>query len=132
MKEAIFCISTILILPLALFISFLVDRLIDKSRRKKHPMYFEFYDKGMKICFDASAKTNHEAEFLKFQFKLLTEGLTEGECTEEYFKERFEYLANRHIKATKYLKEKQMEAEGFFKEADYYAKRNNLSWGVLY
>jgi hypothetical protein len=119
-------------LPLALLISFWVDRLIDKSRRKKHPMYFEFYDKGMKICFDASAKTNHEAEFLKFQFKLLTEGLTEGECTEEYFMERFEYLAKRHIEATKFHKEKQNEAEECFRYADEYAKINNLSWGVLY
>lgn len=132
MKEAIFCVSAILILLLITIISFWVNKLIDKSRREKHPMYFEFYDKGMKICFDASAKTNHEADFLKFQFKLLTVGLTEGECTEEYFKERFAYLANRHVESTKYLKEKQNEADECFRYADEYAKRNNLSWGVLY
>lgn len=132
MKEAIFCVSIIFILPLAVLISVCVNKLIDKYRRKKHPMYFKFYNKGLKTCFDASAKTNHEVELLKFRYKLLTEGLQEGECTEEYFEEQFGYLTDRHIEATKYLKNKQNEADEYFRAADEYAKRNNLAWGVLY
>ena len=86
----------------------------------------------MKICFEASAKVNHDAEYLKHQFDILTKELREGECTEEYFRKRFEYLANRHVEITKWFKEQQAEAEKLFRQADSYAKRNNLLWGVIY
>jgi hypothetical protein len=105
---------------------------VDKYHRKKHPIYFNFYDAGMKICTEASNKASHEADYIKFQFDLLTEGLKEGECTDEYFKHRSEQLADRYTEATKQFKEQQAEAEKLFREADLYAKRNNLLWGVIY
>lgn len=117
---------------IAALISTWFDKLRDNNRRKKHPLYFEAYDEAMKICFAASAKVRHDVECLKHQFDMLTEGLREGECTVEYFRKRFEYLANRHVETTKWFKEQQAEAEKLFRQADSYAKRNNLLWGVLY
>jgi hypothetical protein len=122
----------VLTLPLAVIIPCWVFRLQEQVRRKKHPMYFEFYDAAMKTCFDASAKVKHDASYIEFHFKLLTEGLADGECTEEYFKERFERLANRQVETTRWFKEQQKKAEELFKEADIYAKRNKLKWGILY
>ncbi len=128
--RAIFC-SGVFLLGIY-FIPKWINSAVEKHRRKKHPMYFDFYDAGMKLCVEASDEASHDAEYLKFQFKLLTEGLVEGECTEEYFKKRFEQLADKHIETTKWFKEQQAEAEKLFREADFYAKRNNLAWGVIY
>ena len=112
--------------------SFFIDRMLDKRRRTKHPKYFELYDAGLKMCFETSDKVNKEAEYLGYHFNLLTEGLQDGECTEEYFRSRFEELANRHVKVSLWRKERQVEIEKLFREADRYAKENNLGWGVLY
>jgi uncharacterized membrane protein len=135
MKEAmtiIMPICFIFILPLTIVFSLWLDKLLAKNKRKKHPLYFEAYDTAMKISFDASAKVKHVSSYIEFQFKMLTEGLAEGECTEEYFKKRFEYLANLYVDTTKWFKEQQKEAEKFFREADLYAKENNLLWGIVY
>jgi hypothetical protein len=135
MKEAISIIMPIcflLVLPLAIVISLWLDKYLDKNKRKKHPVYFEYYDAAVKLCFEASAKVKHEASHLDFHFKMLTDGLKEGECTEEYFKKRFDQLTDRYIETVKWFTEQQKEAEKLFREADLYAKENNLRWGVLY
>ena len=132
MKELIIIFGLPICFVAVVLVSNWCDKLCERNRRKKHPLYFEVYDAAMKICFDASAKASKEADYLKFQFNLLTEGLKEGECTEEYFKKHFDQLADKHIEVTKWFTEQQKEAEKLFRQADAYAKRNNLLWGVLY
>lgn len=132
MKVFFMIICAIGLLPLALFITFCIERLIDNIRREKYPEYFKFYDAAMKICFEASAKVNKEAEYIEHQFNILRSGLAEGECTEAYFKTRFDQLADMHIETTNWFKERRDEAEKLFRQADFYAKENNLVWGVLY
>lgn len=132
MKDLIIIFGLPLAFILIVLLSSWYDKLVEKNRRKKHPLYFEAFDAAMKICFEASAKVNHDTEYIKHQFDMLTEGLRECECTEEYFIKRFDYLANRHIETTKWFKEQQAEAEKLFREADLYAKENDLLWGVLY
>lgn len=135
MKEAMSIIIPIyfgLVLPLAAAVSLWLDKYLDKNKRKKHPEYFEYYDAAVKLCFEASYKVKHEASYLEFHFKMLTDGLKDGECTEEYFKKRFDQLTDRYIETTRWFTEQQKEAEKLFREADLYAKKNNLLWGVLY
>ena len=125
-------ICFLLVLPLAVVISLWLDKQLEKNKRKKYPVYFEYYDAAIKICFEASAAVKHEASHLEFHFKMLADGLVDGECTEEYFKKRFDQLTDRYIEATKWFTVQQKEAEKLFREADLYAKENNLLWGVLY
>ena len=132
MKDLIIIFGLPLAFILVVLLSSWYDKLVEKNRRKEHPLYFEAFDVAMKICFEASAKVRHDAEYIKHQFDMLTEGLREGECTEEYFTNRFEYLTNRYVETTKWFKEQQKEAEKLFREADLYTKENNLLWGVLY
>lgn len=132
MKEFIISILVVLLPFIIVCGSQVADDMQDKSRRKKHPMYFEFFDAAMKISFEASKKANKEAEYIEYQLNLLTTSLREGTCGEEYFRKHFNELADRHVEVTNWFKEQRKEAEKLFREADFYAKENDLLWGVLY
>lgn len=114
------------------FVCFKASDLIDRYRRKKYPEYFKYYDAAVEICFVTGQRIEQEAELIQFKFKMLADGLQAGECTEEYFKKQFDYWSDRYVKATQEFKERHAEAEKLFREADLYAKRNNLMWGVIY
>ena len=132
MKELLVSIFVVLLPFIIVYGSKVADDIQDKSRRKKHPKYFEFFDAAMKVSFDASKKVKKEAEYIEYQLNLLTTGLREGTCEEEYFRKHFNELADRHVEVTNWFKEQQKEAEKLFREADFYAKENDLLWGVLY
>lgn len=128
----IFVICAVGLLPVAVLFSIWLYKAIDSYRKAKYPEYFEYYNAAMKICFDASAKVNKEAEYIKYHFDLITEGIRNGECTDEYARKRFNELSDKHIELTNWFKDQQAEAEKLFRKADFYAKENNLLWGVLY
>jgi hypothetical protein len=109
-----------------------IDKCLEQRRKEQHPEYFKYYNAAMKICFDASEKVNHEASYIKYHFDLITEGLRDGECTEEYARKRLNELSDRHIEITNWFKEQRADADELFRAADFYAKENNLLWGVLY
>ena len=125
-------VCAVFVLPSVVFIYIWFEKLKENSRRGKYPEYYKYYDAALKICFDASAKVNKEAEYIKYHFDLITEGLREGECTDEYARKRLSELSDQHIALTNWFKDRQAEAEKLFREADFYAKENNLLWGVLY
>lgn len=125
-------ICAVLIIPAAVIISNWFEKFLENYRRSKHPEYYKYYDAAMKICFDASKKVNKEADYIEYQFNLITVGIREGECTDEYARKRLNELSDRHIEITNWFKEQRAEAEKLFREADFYAKENNLLWGVLY
>lgn len=132
MKEYLISVLVVLLPFIIVCGSTLMDNMQDKSRRKKYPKYFEFFDAAMKVSFDASKKVTSEVEYIEYQLNLLTTGLREGTCEEEYFRKHFNQLADRHVEVTNWFKEQQKEAEKLFREADFYAKENSLLWGVLY
>lgn len=105
---------------------------VERIRRNKYPEYFKLLDAGNKLREEAAYYTKKEVAYLEFKFKLLTDGLRDGECTEEYFRERFNELADHHTEVIRLFTAAQAEAEKLLREADLYAKENNLLWGVLY
>lgn len=132
MKEFIIAILVVLLPFIIVCGSTFSDKMLDRSRRKKHPEYFEFFDAAMKISFGASNVVNRKVDYIKYQMNILTTGLREGTCEEDYFRKRFNELADMHVEVTNWFKEQQQEAEKLFKEADFYAKEHDLLWGVLY
>ena len=132
MKEFIISIFVVLLPFIIVCGSAFYDKMQDKTRRKKYPKYFEFFDAAMKISFGASTVVNKKADYIMYQMNLLTTGLREGTCEEDYFRKRFNELADMYVEATNWFKEQQQEAEKLFREADFYAKEYDLLWGVLY
>lgn len=131
--EAIFMVVCgVCLLPAAMLISSWLDRSIETYRRNKYPEYYKYYNAAMKICFDSSEKVNKETEYITYHFKLITAGIRNGECTNEYARKRLNELSDLHIELTNWFKDQQAEAEKLFRQADFYAKENNLLWGVLY
>jgi hypothetical protein len=105
---------------------------INKRRRKKYVKYFELFDAAIKLSDESSSYIRHESEFLEFHFKMLADGLREGECTEEYFERRIAELSKRYYKACECFKASKQQVETLFRAADKYAKENLLAWGMLY
>ena len=132
MTARFIAISIVLILVLLIVSAPLLDAVLTKYRRKKYPEYFKLLDAGNRLRDDSAWYTRKEAAYLEFQFKFLTKGLRDGECTEEYFKQHFNELADHHADVTKAFIAIQAEAENLLREADVYAKENNLLWGILY
>lgn len=132
LKCIIMIVCGICLLPAAFLITSWLEHAIDDYRKAKYPEYFKFYNAAMKICFDASEKVNQEAKYIKYHFDLITVGLRNGECTDEYARKRLNELSDQHIEITNWFKSQQAEAEKLFRKADFYAKENNLQWGVLY
>ena len=122
----------ILLVPMAAVFVSVLEQLIKKYRREKYPEYFKYYNAALKICFNASEKVRKESNYIKYHFDLITEGIREGECTDDYARKRLNELSDMHIELTNWFKEQLAEADKLFRDADFYAKENNLLWGVLY
>lgn len=123
-------IFAMLFLPLML--AWLADKLVEGIRRKKHQEYFKYWDEAKKLSFERGAEFNRHKQRFDHYFKLYTEGLRDGECTNEYFSERM----NKHMEEYKDICAWFQEEEKIIREllikADLYAKENNLSWGIIY
>jgi hypothetical protein len=124
------CFVSVFVMPY--FIFKFVDVLLDKYRRNKYPEYFEYYDAGMDICRDAHDQATHKKTYFEYKLKLIYEGLRDGECTDEYFREYTNTLSESYIEFAQWFQEQQEESKVYFKKADAYAKEHNLGWGRLY
>ena len=129
--KAITAFMLVSICPLSLLSFIFVSNCQRAARRRKHPVYFELCDRATKICFDASTMLKQETTRFEYQNELLMNGLVDGECTEEYFKEHLLANAIKHVEAIKRYREQQRAAERLVMEADEYAKSNNFKWGIM-
>lgn len=115
-----------------LLLAALFDKLVEGIRRKKHPEYFKYWDESLKLSFERGAEFNRRKQHFDYHFKLYTEGLRDGECTNEYFTKRM----NKHLEEYKDLCAWFQKEEKIIKEllvkADLYAKEHNLMWGIIY
>jgi hypothetical protein len=105
---------------------------LDKHRRQQYPEYFKLFDAAMDIVSDVDIQTEHKTKHFKYQFKLIYEGLRDGECTVEYFQEYVARINKEYIEFATWFEAQNKEAKRLFKEADYYAKLRDLKWGYLY
>lgn len=108
------------------------DKIIEGIRRKKHPDYFKLYDAAVKESFEVGQEFNRQYDHLKFQFKMWTDGLKEGECTEADFSKKMQQLTEQYqdlccwyTTASQYIKD-------LWKQVDLKAKEENFKWGIIY
>lgn len=110
----------------------LTNKYLDEQRRQQYPEYFKLFDKAMDIVADVHCQTEHKKKYFEYHFKLIYDGLKEGECTVEYFQEYLDRINKEYIEFATWFEEQNKEAKRLFREADYYAKLRDLKWGILY
>ena len=108
------------------------EKVLDKYRREQYPKYFELFDKAMDIVAAVDGQTKQKTEYFNYHFKLIYEGLRDGECTVEYFEKYLNRINKEYIEYATWFEAQQKEAKRLFREADLYAKRRDLKWGYLY
>ena len=110
----------------------ITNKYLDQTRREQHPEYFKLFDKAMDIVADVDGQTEQKTKYFNYHFKLIYEGLREGECTVEYFQEYLDRINKEYIEFATWFEEQNKEAKRLFREADRYAKLRDLKWGYLY
>jgi hypothetical protein len=110
----------------------ITNKYLDEQRRQQYPEYFELFDAAMDIVSDVDGQTEHKTKYFKYHFKLIYEGLRDGECTVEYFQEYLDRINKEYIEFATWFEAKNKEAKDLFRKADWYAKERNLKWGILY
>ena len=86
----------------------------------------------MDIVADIDGQTEHKTKYFEYHYKLIYEGLRNGECTVEYFQEYLDRINKEYIEFATWFEAQQKEANRLFREADLYAKLRDLKWGYLY
>ena len=122
----------IMIVLLAIWGTKITKEELDKQRRATYPEYFELFDAAMDIVADVDDQTKHKTTYFEYHFKLIYEGLRDGECTVEYFQKYLDRINKEYIEYATWFEAQQKEAKRLFREADMYAKLRDLKWGYLY
>ena len=117
---------------LAVFGIKITNKHLDQTRREQYPEYFKLFDAAMDIVAHVDGQTKHKTTYFKYHFKLIYEGLRDGECTVEYFQEYLDRINKEYIEYATWFEAQQKEAKRLFREADLYAKLRDLKWGYLY
>ena len=110
----------------------ITNKYLDQTRRQQYPEYFKLFDSAMDIVADVDGQTKHKTKYFNYHFKLIYEGLRDGECTVEYFEEYLARINKEYIEYATWFEAQQKEAKRLFREADLYAKLRDLKWGYLY
>jgi hypothetical protein len=122
----------VIICWLAVFGIKITNKYLDYKRRKQHPEYFKLFDEAVDISNEAHDVCTHKKVYFEHKLKLIYEGLQDGECTVEYFKEYLDRINKQYIEFATWFEEKNKEAKELFRKADFYAKEHDLRWGILY
>ena len=117
---------------LAVFGIKITNKYLDQTRREQYPEYFKLFDAAMDIVADVDGQTKHKTAYFEYHFKLIYEGLRDGECTVEYFQKYLDRINKEYIEYATWFEEQNKEAKRLFREADLYAKLRDLKWGYLY
>lgn len=116
----------------ALMWSPLVDNIILKSRRKKHPKYFELYDDAFYESMRIGRYRSNRMKLIENKVKMWANGYEDGECTKEDLVKNINSLCYAYIEVVDDCSAGNKLVEEKLKLADKYAKDNGLKWGTLY
>ena len=123
----LFAVIFVLLLLLDLF-----DKLVEGIRRKKHPEYFEYWDKAEKLAFERGAEYRKRKDYIDYKLKLYSDGLREGECTEKSYENKMKELAENYMVLCDWFKDAEKEIRELLIKADLYAKEHDCYWGIIY
>lgn len=110
----------------------LFDRLVEGVRRKKYPEYFKYWDAAKAKSFENGAKFAACKKRFDYYMKLYTDGLRDGECTEEYYTEHMNRHMDEYKELCRWFQSASEEIKELLLKADLYAKEHNLLWGIIY
>lgn len=130
MLKVIIIVVALVMFSLAL--SPLVDNIILKSRRKKHPKYFELYDDAFHESMRIGRYRSNRMNLIEHKVKMWIDGYSEGECTKEDLVKNINSLCYAYIEVVDDWSAGNKLVEEKLKLADKYAKENGLKWGILY
>jgi hypothetical protein len=125
-------IVVVAIFSLPIVIVFIIDKAVSKYRRKKHPEYFKYWDAAKKLSFERGAEYNARKSRFDYYFKLYSEGLRDGECTDEYYTEQMNYVMSEYKDLCIWFQEEEKKIRELLAKADLYAKEHDLVWGIIY
>jgi hypothetical protein len=111
---------------------FVIDKAVQKHRRKKHTEYFKYWDEAKKLAFERGAEFNKHKEYLDYHLKVYNDGLRDGECTWECYNERMNKFMLEYNDLCAWFQEEEKKIRELLIKADLYAKEHDLLWGVIY
>lgn len=126
------CVSILVVLLAPVLVVDLCGRICDTYRRKRHPEYFEYWDKAEKLAFERGAEYKKRKDYIDYQRKLYSDGLCEGECTEERYVNKMKELTENYIVLCNWFKDVESEIRELLIKADLYAKEHDCYWGIIY
>lgn len=110
----------------------LIDKLVEEYRRYKYPEYFKMYDEAYQYAILTASEFREEVQRVRRQLSKYTEGLRDGECSEERFEQVMKVLTKRFKFACAMRRERIELNENMWKKIDSYAKSHKLKWGEIY
>ena len=130
-------LEVVIICLLALFIGIIILMLTDgkeKIRRKKHPVWYKYYDRAVHNAFDIGGKYTKRLDNINMRRKFYQDLYIEGKCTDEEYKKAMNTIDTDFIDAYKWYKqaEEALCINEDLRAADAYAKKHNLKWGIIY
>ena len=130
-------LEVVILCLLALFIGIAILMLTDvkeKLRRKKHPVWYKYYDRAVHNAFDIGGKYTKRLDNINMRRKFYQDLYIEGKCTDEEYKKAMNTIDTDFIDAYKWYKqaEEALRINEDLRAADAYAKKHNLKWGIIY
>ena len=129
--------EAVIICLLALFVGIAILMLADvkeKVRRKKHPVWYEHYDRALSNSLHVGSRFRKTTESLNARRDMIQEMFFHGECTEDEFMEAMKTVDKELLEAVRQFS---IDREAYsidtdLQEADAYAREHNLKWGIIY
>ena len=129
-----FCAALVAICILICVGMLVKEPVLERIRRKKHPRWFELYNRALANSLCVGSRFHEKTETLENRYKMVQELLFKGKCTAEEYQEAMKTIATEYSKAVEWfnLTKESLGIEADLKEADKYAKDHDLKWGILY
>lgn len=129
--------EVVIICLLALFIGIAILMLTDgneKIRRKKHPVWYELYDRAKNNAFTVGGEFSQKLDTICARGEMIQDMLFKGECSKDEYLEAMKVLEKERVEvvAQYHLKQDALGIEADLRAADVYAKEHNLKWGIIY
>lgn len=127
----------VVVICLALFVGIAILMLTDgneKIRRKKHPKWYEHYDRAKNNAFTAGSEFTKKLDTICARGEMCYDLLLKGKCSKDTYLEAMKILEKERVEVVEQyqLKQEALGIEADLKEADAYAKEHNLKWGIIY
>lgn len=128
--------EVVILCLLALFVGIAILMLTDvkeKIRRKRHPKWYEHYDRALGNSFTIGSRFREKTETLNKRREMIQEMLFHGECTTDEYKEASKTIDKEFEEAIRWFEfnKEALGIEADLREADAYAREHNLKWGIL-